>query len=258
MTYSEQAVKGLRMMVLAVVFILGVTHLLEAGETIRSLSAPTAISAAAGHPQADAQRELFSVRKNHGGQRMAQAAPYSRDSGSKEDLLHPPPRLLRISVHQGWEPPGEIQSRRVLSTRKGRSGETVHIAVLEGEIGAVRIGDAVSITQGSLPNHLNPSVAYFSTEYVQAARGFLVMPKLEGDKVMLRIASSGNRFSRRGDSSVEIFEADTVVRGPLGEWLPVAGVQDPDSRSQLGAGHSVSTKDAEYPQFWVRAVIPTR
>ncbi len=247
MNYHELTVnKGLRIRVLAVVFMLGIPHLSQAGETMPSMFASTVLPPAVEQSRIDMR------------QYIAQADSDTQSSSLKGNVLNPHRRLLRISVHQGPEPPGGAQGRRLFSTRKGRTGATVHVDVLDGEIGTVRIGEAEPIVQGGVLNHLNPSYAYFSTGYVAAVRGFLVMPQIQGDEIILRIASSGNRLSRRGDLSVEIFEADTIVRGPLGEWLSLGGTQNIDAEAQLGTGHSFSTRDSDYPRLWVRAIIPSK
>ena len=256
---SEQSVSiGLRALGLVVVLLLGIFQPLVAREAIRGASVSIDLPTAIDRPKFKVTRGFINSKSIDNKQRIAQADTNSDATESSPAVVRPPRRLLRISVHQGRFPPERAQGRRVFSTQSARLGDAVHVNVLEGETGTVRIGAAVPIVQGGGLDPRYPAGAYLGTGYVEAARGFLVRPEFEGDKVILRIAASGNRLSRRRDGSVEIFESDTVVRGPLGEWLPFAGAQASDSRQQQGSGRRYGTRDFDYPQFWVRAVIPNQ
>jgi hypothetical protein len=81
--------------------------------------------------------------------------------------------------------------------------------------------------------------------------GFYVVPRLQGDSVMLEILQHDDRLAR-GRGMVSTQSTGTVVRGRLGEWLQLGGIDTTTDSSQGGLGRSVSGQDSELREISVK------
>jgi hypothetical protein len=68
---------------------------------------------------------------------------------------------------------------------------------------------------------------------------------------MLEILQHDDRLTRRQDV-VSTQSTGTVVRGRLGEWLQLGGIDTTTDSSQGGLGRSVSGQDSELRQISVK------
>jgi len=94
---------------------------------------------------------------------------------------------------------------------------------------------------GSIERH------YRGTEYREAATGFYVIPRLNGNQVTLQISTRDERFAGRG-AAVEAQRADTRVQGRLGQWIPLGGVSERADRQVSGVlagGNASSERSSE-------------
>jgi hypothetical protein len=57
-----------------------------------------------------------------------------------------------------------------------------------------------------------------------AQTGFLAIPHLRGDLVMLEISPSQQQLGTRGDAGIETRALTTTVSGRLGEWIELGGI----------------------------------
>ncbi len=81
--------------------------------------------------------------------------------------------------------------------------------------------------------------------------GFYVVPRLQGDSVMLEILQHDDRLTRSRDV-VSTQSTGTVVRGRLGEWLQLGGIDTTTDNSQGGLGRSVSGQESVLRQISVK------
>lgn len=80
-----------------------------------------------------------------------------------------------------------------------------------------------------------------TTQLQDVTRGFYVVPRLQGDEVTLEIVQHADRpGQRRGVINTQ--SAGTVVRGRLGEWVELGGVDSSNSNRQGGLGRSVNSQ----------------
>lgn len=162
-------------------------------------------------------------------------------------------KTLMISVFQGRENElnelefsgiirienGDISGRvSAGETRRSDSGGPVHrLRINEGSQGFIATG-----TRSGL----------FSTAGVNVGRGFYVLPRINGDRVMLEISPFRNSLNR-SSGVIEVLQASTTISGRLGEWLPLGGV---DESSDRGRGDSVDRRSKQQEQrdsIWIRA-----
>ena len=163
----------------------------------------------------------------------------------------PPPRRLMISVAQGLAADGSRQGAGVSSGPQvriwdSRSTENVRVLqtvqALDGRSALVQMGQSVpvrdrqvtrSIVGGRMVEHVVDGVDYRSVN-----TGFLVLPRVSGDRVTLEISAQREAFVEskpgavdgraRGDAggSIDVQRVVTTVSGRLGEWIEVSAMSD--------------------------------
>ena len=79
-----------------------------------------------------------------------------------------------------------------------------------------------------------------SVRYKDVNTGFLVLPRITGDRVTLEINPQRARESRRDGGKFDIQGANTVVSARLGEWVMVGGSEEDPTAS--GRGTVFSTR----------------
>lgn len=90
-----------------------------------------------------------------------------------------------------------------------------------------------------------------STQLHDVTSGFYVVPRLQGDEVTLEIVQHADRpGQRRGVINTQ--SAGTVVRGRLGEWVELGGVDSSDSNREGGLGRSVNSQGSNRRGIQVR------
>ena len=115
----------------------------------------------------------------------------------------------------------------------GTRGDRQHIRVLEGYEANIYLGE----TRPYVLRQYLPDGRYVeSTQLQDTLTGFVVRPRLQGERVLLEISPRQERAARAG--RVERMETSTTVSGALGEWLDLSGaVEDiAQRRSGLFAG----------------------
>lgn len=181
------------------------------------------------------------------------------------------PRLLRISVRQGRsetfhgrqagaevalqagegvrarlgdQPPsggGEIRHRTgnlavrggVITASTGERDSSVQqVTTLDGQEANIAVGLSVPY-----PVRVQDGLGRVqeSLEFRDVLTGFIVQPRLSGDQVTVAIRPQAQKLSEQGRDSIDIQQMNTVVRGRLGEWLQIGGMDSAaaDSRQDV-------------------------
>jgi type II secretory pathway component GspD/PulD (secretin) len=145
----------------------------------------------------------------------------------------------KISVHAGT----------TISTTSGSSVSSVR--VLEGNGAHISTGQSVPLVtavrwpaaNSQRPNGGSNGVAI---DYHEFTSGFNVMPRVNGDRVLLDITTQQER-APTGAAPSAVQRATTTISGRLGEWLELGGVTSSsyEQNSTVGVGrgsHVVSTQ----------------
>jgi hypothetical protein len=83
-----------------------------------------------------------------------------------------------------------------------------------------------------------------------ASSGFYVVPRVNGDYVTLDIQQRNDRPGMQG-GVINTQSADTVVRGRLGEWIDLGGVNTAGNSRQRGLGQSHAIQGSAVQQIGV-------
>ncbi len=109
---------------------------------------------------------------------------------------------------------------------------TQTIQVLEGNSAFINTGQSVPVPQQqvtrTIVNGKNVDRVSSGVEYRSAQTGFNVLPRLNGDQVLLEINPQRDTFASPEQNlppgSVNTQRASTTVAGRLGEWIEIGGV----------------------------------
>jgi hypothetical protein len=178
---------------------------------------------------------MITVRHDVSGQlSRSEAEAFGRvQSGDVTVSAGRPGRNRRGLTISGGEGPNRA-GVRVLSTRSDiQEGDVQRIRVLEGREAFIRTGQSVPVAQRNVVVTGAGATVHNTIDYKDVSTGFYVIPRLNGDRVMLDIAPKRARLSRRGGGAIDIQESATSVSARLGEWVEIGSV---DQRGNITRG----------------------
>jgi len=174
--------------------------------------------------------------------------------------LDRPPRRLVISVGKqgdlmssssGYRASADIKAgdSRITINSPGRPVDGSRARVRIHETSRYRVqaleGRPAWINSGSrIP--LQTTERYYdqerrTTQLQDVTSGFYVVPRLNGDEVTLEIVQHDDRLGRRR-GVINTQSTGTVVRGRLGEWVELGGIDTSNNSHEGGLGRSVDSR----------------
>jgi hypothetical protein len=134
-----------------------------------------------------------------------------------------------------------------------RDGEGIaSVAVLEGSSALVNNGSSVPIvTAVAAGGGRRPWVAA-QTELRDLSNGFLVTPRVNGDRVILDVSQQAQSM-RNG--VIDSQKLQTQVSGRLGEWLALGGVSTSSSSTQGGIGARQYATASDQRSIWIKVEL---
>lgn len=177
---------------------------------------------------------MVSVRQSAAADVSRSAASLSGNvsAGNAQVTVPRPPGAQRdpgVAVQSGNT---QIEARGISSSGTQEAGVTQTLQVLEGTSAFIRTGQTVPVagTQvrggGQVPQN---------TQFVEAASGFYVTPRVNADRVTLEISTQRDRVRNPNTGTVELQRVDTIVSGRLGEWIEIGGSTSQAARTRSDA-----------------------
>jgi len=129
--------------------------------------------------------------------------------------------------------------------------ETQRVQTQEGQQAFIETGEQLPVfnydAYGAGPYRYRGGQA----GYKNATSGFYARPRLNGDRVTVEISP---RLLRRGNISgnFDVQQAQTVVSGRLGEWLPVGGASGSGYDAVEGVGYSARTQGRQQRTIYLK------
>jgi hypothetical protein len=169
----------------------------------------------------------------YGNQLVVNADPARIDAVN--DLLRQldtPARRLLISVDtddssgrnaNGLAGNGGNQGRIIQYGTANRSGGVQQVQAMEGSPALIQIGQSVPLTSSQSDAYGYPQE---STQYRDVTQGFYVTASVTGETVHLAISTNNDRMSSDRHDVVDIQSTNTKLSGKLGEWIPLAAVNE--------------------------------
>ena len=109
------------------------------------------------------------------------------------------------------------------STYRSRISNVSQVRVIEGQRAFIRSGKLIPYRQDRYRAHPHDVIIRDDVQFEDVTRGFFVIPRIRGNRVILAIQPRSKRLNALGDGSIDVQQAETVASGRLGEWFTLAG-----------------------------------
>lgn len=139
------------------------------------------------------------------------------------------PRRLMISVRQDADVDREASGARPARVWRSDGSRAANIAqqvqVIEGGRALIRIGESTPVrTRQYVGQGADGRAYYEAREYRDTDRGFVVVPRLNGEEVTLELSATADTLRAPRTGAVDVQRVQTTLSGRLGEWIEVAGI----------------------------------
>ncbi len=113
------------------------------------------------------------------------------------------------------------------------------VRVLEGNVAHISAGQSVPVvTVIAAPRHRRAGGTGVATEYRDLSSGFDVLPRVNGERVVLQISGRQQRLIDAETGSAAVQYVDTTITGRLGEWIDLGGISSSVEEQRSAAGWS--------------------
>lgn len=117
-----------------------------------------------------------------------------------------------------------VRYKIIRSTGSSQDNNTSFISVLEGSPAFIRVGQSLPYVQRFLSFAGNRVVYSQGTQFLNVTTGFDVLPRLNGDRVVLEISPRLSFVGNGGIQDVKFQELRTTVSAKIGEWIEIGGM----------------------------------
>jgi type II secretory pathway component GspD/PulD (secretin) len=191
-----------------------------------------------------APRQLYvSVRQGTGSEQERKAASASGTLNTNNGS---------VSVN---EPPGQRSGVTVRATEdssRTTDGRVSSVLVSEGMSAFVSTGSSVPIVTAAVGVDLRrphrPWVVG-GTEYRDLNSGFMVTPRINGERVILDVAQQDERLN---GGSIQSQRLGTQVTGRLGEWIELGGISESGVRTDQGVASRQYATRSDSRSIWIK------
>ena len=154
----------------------------------------------------------------------------------------------QVGINSPGFPVDDTRARLRLHDRssQGERNSSYRVQALEGRPAFIRSGVRVPYYERQYYPY-----ARNTTHWQDVSSGFYVVPRLNGDTVTLEIQQHDDRLGR-GRGTIGTQSAATVVRGRLGEWLELGGIDSGSQQRLGGLGQSQNARASSTRQIQVR------
>ena len=150
-------------------------------------------------------------------------------------------------------PKGSSVSIKTYSTSSRDQAPTEQqIRTLEGQPAAIYIGQAFPLGQQETVQTPSGSYSKSRVDYKEVKTGFTVIPRVNGDEVILEISPQTESLPVTGGGMIQIQRAHTTVRGKLGEWLELSGATSEQNSTGKRLLYSTRSRDKQTRRILVK------
>lgn len=133
-----------------------------------------------------------------------------------------------------------------------RNPQAQTVRVSEGLWATIKTGQAIPITSRTR----NPDGTVTDTYTYQAvATGFQVLPRVDGDNVILSIRPQSQTVSADHAGAYNTTQVQTTVSGKLGQWIPLGSVAQSQQSSSTGIAYHAQQRHDESNQIFVKVEL---
>ena len=134
---------------------------------------------------------------------------------------------------------------------------THFVSAIEGTPAFIGTGQSLPLPQSSAVITPYGANVQESLAYRNVGSGVYVTPRLAGEEVTLEISPYSQQLDSRGGGMIDERGINTVVRGRLGEWLPLGGATGASHDHAVSELHSTARAESQAYDAWVKVeVVP--
>lgn len=177
--------------------------------------------------------------------RRADAAEMRAENQRLQGNLH----VLNGSVD------GQARIKLHRTERKGSDRDRYVVNTLEGQPAFIAEGLAFPAVGSSVQIINGRRIVTNELQYQQLESGFYALARVHGDQVTVTASPQREQLSPGGGGRIESSALITTVRGPLGQWLQLGGVDSQEQRQSTGTLHRTESKRHAQNQIWIKVDV---
>jgi len=131
------------------------------------------------------------------------------------------------------------------------------VRTLDGRPALIRIGQSVPVYQVERSRNGSEISEHLEVKYKDIHTGILVLPRSHGERVTVEVYQQA-QSPAVASGHFNIQDADTVVSGRLGDWIPIGSIGGGGSDRDSGLGYRASTGIVSQRQLSVRVTATDR
>ena len=154
------------------------------------------------------------------------------------------------SIQLGRDEPAKLRIYESTRRSVGNSTQTVH--ALEGRQAFIQIGQLVPVPERSVDRFGNQQE---SIKYINASTGFYVLARITDEQVSLDVSPHSITVNKHGQQGFNIQQAKTTLRGKVGTWFSLGGIQQKQHTNSKGITYSTQGRNGLNSEIQIRVDI---
>lgn len=154
----------------------------------------------------------------------------------------------RVIINDGRDNRLDIRAGQNETT--GTQRQIPQIRATEGRPALIYAGISVPVSTMQRERQGNRVIERTSTEYRNVTSGFYVTAKLNDDEVILTVEP---QIQSRGEAgAINTYALATMIRGRLGEWLPLGGIAESENSRSTYIGGVNKTRTQHHNETMIK------
>jgi hypothetical protein len=139
----------------------------------------------------------------------------------------------------------------------GKGDILQRVRTIDGRPALIRIGQSVPVYQVERSRNGNDVTERLDVEYKDIQTGIYVLPRTHADNVTVEVYQQAEAMAMR-PGYFDTQQANTVVSGRLGEWIPIGSIDTSGRDRGKGLGYRAGTSAANQRYLSVRVTAAGR
>ena len=140
---------------------------------------------------------------------------------------------------------GSVQNNQ----SQGNNQSSQQVQTVDGAAAQIYLGQSLPLAMRQIQRQNHQLVLTDTIQYVDVGTGFTALPRLVGDQVELSISPLQQQLN---GNQIEQANLSTVIRGPIGAWIPLGGGEISSNQQQSGLAGSSNQQSTRQQQVWLK------
>ncbi|GAB3239294.1 secretin N-terminal domain-containing protein [Pseudaeromonas pectinilytica] len=140
---------------------------------------------------------------------------------------------------------GSVQNNQ----SQGNNQSSQQVQTVEGAAAQIYLGQSLPLAMRQIQRQNHQLVLADTIQYVDVGTGFTALPRLVGDQVELNISPLQQQLN---GNQIEQANLSTIIRGPLGTWIPLGGGEISSNQQQSGLAGSSNQRNTRQQHVWLK------